>query len=63
MDMLAAQRMPTLVYHMPWPGLGHLAKRGDGFHYVPGADATGAVHRRLGGRDGRGRVVSAAVVD
>jgi len=35
MDMLAAQRMTTLVYHLPWPGIGHLAKRGDGFHYVP----------------------------
>ena len=35
MDMLASQRMATLVYHLPWPGIGHLAKRGDGFHYVP----------------------------
>src|ERR1700716_25821 len=35
MDMLAALRMATLVYHLPWPGIGHLAKRGDGFHYVP----------------------------
>jgi glyoxylase-like metal-dependent hydrolase (beta-lactamase superfamily II) len=34
MDMLAAQRMPALVYHMPWPGLGHFAKQGDGFRYV-----------------------------
>ena len=34
MDMLAAQRMPALVYHLPWPGLGHFAKRGDGFHFV-----------------------------
>jgi hypothetical protein len=31
--MLAAQRMPALVYHLPWPGIGHFAKRGDGFHY------------------------------
>jgi len=23
MDMLAAQRLRTLVYHLPWPGLGH----------------------------------------
>src|SRR5262249_23051757 len=23
MDMLAAQRMPALVYHLPWPGIGH----------------------------------------
>ena len=34
MDMLAAQRMLTLVYHMPWPGLGHFAKQGDGFRFV-----------------------------
>ena len=34
MDMLAAQRMPALVYHMPWPGVGHFAKQGDGFRYV-----------------------------
>ncbi len=34
MDMLAAQRLPALVYHLPWPGIGHFAKQGDGFHYV-----------------------------
>ena len=34
MDMLAAQRMTALVYHMPWPGIGHFAKQGDGFRYV-----------------------------
>jgi hypothetical protein len=27
--------MATLVYHLPWPGIGHLAKQGDGFHYIP----------------------------
>ena len=34
MDMLAAQRMPALVYHLPWPGIGHVAKRGDRSRYV-----------------------------
>jgi glyoxylase-like metal-dependent hydrolase (beta-lactamase superfamily II) len=34
-DMLAAQRIPFVTYHFPWPGLGHLAKQGDGFRYVP----------------------------
>jgi glyoxylase-like metal-dependent hydrolase (beta-lactamase superfamily II) len=34
-DMLAAQRIPLLVFHMPWPGLGQLAKHDDGFRYVP----------------------------
>jgi glyoxylase-like metal-dependent hydrolase (beta-lactamase superfamily II) len=35
LDMLAAQRMPLLAYHFPWPGLGHVAKYGDGFRYFP----------------------------
>jgi len=34
-DMLAAQRTMILAYHFPWPGIGHIAKRGDGFHYTP----------------------------
>ena len=28
------QRMPALVYHLPWPGIGHFVKQGDGFRYV-----------------------------
>jgi hypothetical protein len=35
MDMLAAQRMLSIVYHLPWPGVGHFVKRGDGFHFEP----------------------------
>jgi hypothetical protein len=35
MDMLAAQRMDDAGLPLPWPGIGHLTKRGDGFHYVP----------------------------
>ncbi len=31
--MLAAQRIPILAYHFPWPGIGHLARQGDGFRY------------------------------
>ena len=34
MDLLAKERMQALVYHMPWPGIGHFAKQGDGFRYV-----------------------------
>ena len=34
-DLLAAQRIPALVYHLPWPGIGHLAKQGDGFRFFP----------------------------
>jgi glyoxylase-like metal-dependent hydrolase (beta-lactamase superfamily II) len=42
MDMLAAQRMPALVYHLPWPGIGHFARR---LPLRGGADATGALVR------------------
>jgi len=34
-DMIAAQRLPILAYHFPWPGIGHIAKQGDGFRFVP----------------------------
>ena len=34
-ETLAAQRIPLLVFHMAWPGIGNLAKHGDGFQYVP----------------------------
>jgi glyoxylase-like metal-dependent hydrolase (beta-lactamase superfamily II) len=33
-DMLAAQRLQLLSYHFPWPGIGHVARHGDGFRYV-----------------------------
>jgi glyoxylase-like metal-dependent hydrolase (beta-lactamase superfamily II) len=33
LDMLAANRIPLIAYHFPWPGLGHVAKQGDGFRY------------------------------
>jgi glyoxylase-like metal-dependent hydrolase (beta-lactamase superfamily II) len=35
LDMLAANKIPVLAYHYPWPGMGHIAKSGDGFHYIP----------------------------
>ena len=31
----AAERMPIVGYHMPFPGMGFIDTRGDGFHYVP----------------------------
>ncbi len=34
-DMLAANKIPALVFHMAWPGIGNLAKAGDGYRYVP----------------------------
>jgi hypothetical protein len=33
--MLADEKMPFIGYHMPWPGLGYVETRGDGFRYVP----------------------------
>jgi glyoxylase-like metal-dependent hydrolase (beta-lactamase superfamily II) len=35
LEMLAANKVPVLAYHYPWPGIGHVAKTGEGFHYVP----------------------------
>jgi len=35
LDMLAANRIPLLGYHFPWPGIGHVAKLGEGFQYFP----------------------------
>ncbi|MEL6316830.1 MAG: MBL fold metallo-hydrolase [Pseudomonadota bacterium] len=35
LDMLASERMPMIAYHFPWPGIGHIAKRGEGFQYYP----------------------------
>lgn len=35
LGMLAADRIPTVGYHMPFPGMGYVATKGDGFEYVP----------------------------
>jgi len=35
LNMLAANRIPLLAYHFPWPGIGHVAKSGEGFRYYP----------------------------
>ena len=32
-DMLAAEKIPALTYHFPWPGVGHVAKQGDAYRY------------------------------
>jgi glyoxylase-like metal-dependent hydrolase (beta-lactamase superfamily II) len=34
-EMLATDRTPLIAYHFPWPGVGHIAKDGDGYRYVP----------------------------
>lgn len=33
--MIAAERIPFIGYHMPFPGLGYVEAQGDGFRYVP----------------------------
>jgi len=35
LEMLAAEEMPFIGYHMPWPGMGYVEAQGDGFRYVP----------------------------
>jgi len=35
LGMLAADRIPFVGYHMPWPGMGYVETAGDGFRYVP----------------------------
>jgi glyoxylase-like metal-dependent hydrolase (beta-lactamase superfamily II) len=35
LGMAAADRIPVIGYHMPFPGMGFVEARGDGFHYVP----------------------------
>ena len=35
LGMVAADRVPLIGYHMPFPGMGYVDTRGDGFHFVP----------------------------
>ena len=35
LGMLAADKTPFIGYHMPFPGVGYVEPRGDGFRYVP----------------------------
>ena len=35
LTMLAANKTPVMSYHFAWPGYGHVAKTGEGFHYYP----------------------------
>jgi glyoxylase-like metal-dependent hydrolase (beta-lactamase superfamily II) len=35
LTMLAEKRIPLLAYHFAWPGIGHVAKQGEGFRYYP----------------------------
>lgn len=35
LGMAAADRIPVIGYHLPFPALGYVETRGSGFHYVP----------------------------
>lgn len=35
LDMLATDKIPFIGYHMPFPAVGYVEKRGDGFKYIP----------------------------
>lgn len=35
LGMLAADKIPFIGYHMPFPAVGYVVGRGDGFHYAP----------------------------
>ncbi|MEZ5849557.1 MAG: MBL fold metallo-hydrolase [Hyphomicrobiaceae bacterium] len=33
LTMLAEKKIPIMAYHFPWPGMGYLARNGEGFRY------------------------------
>jgi len=35
LGMLAADKIPFVGYHMPWPGTGYAEQAGDGYRYLP----------------------------
>jgi hypothetical protein len=35
--MIATNNIPIMAYHYAWPGLGHIGKTSEGFHYYPDA--------------------------
>lgn len=35
LEMFAANKIPVIAYHFPWPGFGHMSKHGEGFRYHP----------------------------
>ncbi|MFQ6553101.1 MBL fold metallo-hydrolase [Aestuariibius insulae] len=35
LGMVAAERIPIIGYHMPFPAAGFVEERGEGFHYIP----------------------------
>ena len=35
LGQIADERIPMIGYHMPFPGIGYVDVKGDGFRYVP----------------------------
>ena len=35
LDMAATDRLWVIGYHMPWPGLGRVARAGSGYRWLP----------------------------
>jgi glyoxylase-like metal-dependent hydrolase (beta-lactamase superfamily II) len=35
LDMMSADKTRMLAFHFPWPGIGYVARQGDGYRYVP----------------------------
>ena len=35
LEMLASNKIPIMTYHYAWPGIGHIAKTAEGFHFYP----------------------------
>jgi len=35
LGMLAADKVPFIGYHMPWPAMGYVETREGGFKYIP----------------------------
>jgi len=35
LDMMAADRLPFIGYHMPWPATGFVERDGESYRYVP----------------------------
>ena len=33
-EMAASDRVRVMAYHFPWPGIGHIDRRGDAYHWV-----------------------------
>jgi hypothetical protein len=37
LDMIASNKTAVMAYHYAWPGIGHIAKTAEGYHYYPEA--------------------------